>query len=67
MKSALLIFFLATGIPACVQLKQRHDLEERASKAMRTLQNIYVLTPNQSLRIVYANVWQGNVCNGIRC
>ena len=29
MKVTLLIFFLVTGIPAGVQFKQRHDLEER--------------------------------------
>jgi hypothetical protein len=61
-KATLLIFFLVTGIPAGVQLKQRHDLEERAATAAHTLQNIYVLTPNQTLRIVYANSWAGNVC-----
>ena len=57
-----LIFFLLTGIPACVQFKQRHDLEERTSEAARSLHNLYVLTPNQTLRIVYANAWMGNVC-----
>jgi hypothetical protein len=51
-----------TGIPAGFQFKQRHDLEERAVTAARTLHEIYVLTPNQSLRIVYANSWTGNVC-----
>jgi hypothetical protein len=60
-KAILLIFFLMTGIPAGVQFKQRHDLEERAVTAVRTLHEIYVLTPNQSLRIVYANSWTGNV------
>jgi hypothetical protein len=45
-----------------VHLKQRHDLEERAATAAPTLDKIYVLTPNQSLRIVYANSWTGNVC-----
>jgi hypothetical protein len=44
------------------QFKQRHDLEDRAVTAARTLREIYVLTPNQSLRIVYANSWTGNVC-----
>ena len=62
MKTTLLIFFLLTGIPACVQFKQRHDLEERTSEAARSLHNLYVLTPNQTLRIVYANAWMGNVC-----
>jgi hypothetical protein len=62
MKATLLIFFLVTGIPASVQLKQRHDLDGRAATAVHTLHNIYVLTPNQSLRIVYANLWTGNVC-----
>jgi hypothetical protein len=42
--------------------KQRHDLEARAATAAGTLHEIYVLTPNQSLRIVYANSWTGNVC-----
>lgn len=62
MKTTLLIFFLVTGIPAGFQFKQRHDLEGRAVTAARTLHGIYVLTPNQSLRIVYANSWTGNVC-----
>jgi hypothetical protein len=61
-KATLLIFFLVTGIPTGVQLKQRYDLEERAVVAARTLHEIYVLTPNQSLRIVYANSRRGNVC-----
>jgi hypothetical protein len=61
-KAILLIFFLVTGIPAGFQFKQRHDLEKRAVTAARTLHEIYVLTPNQSLRIVYANSWTGNVC-----
>jgi hypothetical protein len=61
-KTTLLIFFLVTGIPAGLQFKQRHDLEERAVTAARTLHEIYILTPNQSLRIVYANSWTGNVC-----
>jgi hypothetical protein len=52
-KTTLLIFFLATGIPAGFQFKQRHDLEERAVTATRTLRGIYVLTPNQSVRLVY--------------
>ena len=56
------IFFLVTGIPAGVQFKQRCDLEERATAAAHTLHHIYVLTLNQSLRIVYANSWMGNVC-----
>ena len=54
--------FLVTGIPAGFQFKQRHDLEERAVTAARALHEIYVLTPSQSLRIVYANSWTGNVC-----
>jgi hypothetical protein len=62
MKAALLIFFLVTGIPAGVQFKQRHDLDGRATTAAQTLRDIYVLTPNQTLRIVYANAWSGNVC-----
>ena len=62
MKAILLIFFLVTGIPASVQFKQRHDLEERAVMAARTLHEIYVLTSNQTLRIVYANSSTGNVC-----
>lgn len=62
MKAALLIFFLVTGIPAGVQFKERHDMEERAATAVRTLHNVYVLTANQSLRIVYVNAWRGNVC-----
>jgi hypothetical protein len=41
--------------------RERYDLEERAATAARTLHKIYVLTPNQSLRIVYANSWTGNV------
>jgi hypothetical protein len=45
-KATLLIFFLVTGIPAGFQFKQRHDLEERAVTAARTLHEIYVLTPN---------------------
>jgi len=61
-KATLLIFFLATGIPAGFQFKQRHDLEERAVTAARTLHEIYVLTPNQSVRLVYMNAWQRNVC-----
>jgi hypothetical protein len=61
-KATLLIFFLVTGIPAGFQFKQRHDLEERAAAAAHTLRDIYVLTPNQTLRIVYANPWTGNVC-----
>ena len=62
MKATLLIFFLVTGIPAGIQFKQRHDLEERAATAAHTLRDIYVLTPHQTLRIVYVNAWQGNVC-----
>jgi len=62
MKATLLIFFLATGIPACIQLKERHDMEERTATTARTLRHIYVMTPNQSLRIVYANSWMGNIC-----
>ena len=62
MKATLLIFFLVTGIPAGVQLKQQRDLEERAATAAHTLHSIYVLTPNQTVRIVYANSWTGNVC-----
>jgi hypothetical protein len=58
----ILIFSLVTGIPAGVQFKQRHDPEERAATAVHTLHEIYVLTPNQSLRIVYANSWTGSVC-----
>jgi hypothetical protein len=61
-KATLLIFFLVTGIPEGFQFKQRHDLEVRAVTAAHTLHNIYVMTPNQSLRIVYANSWTGNVC-----
>ena len=53
---------MVTGIPAGFQVKQRHDFEERAVTAAHTLRNIYVLTPNQTLRIVYANSWTGNVC-----
>ena len=30
MKATLLVFFLVTGIPACFQFKQRHDLEKHA-------------------------------------
>jgi hypothetical protein len=48
--------------PAGFHFKERHDLEERAATAAHTLHNIYVLTPNQRLRIVCANSWQGNVC-----
>ena len=62
MKATLLIFFLVTGITAGVQFKQRHDLEDRAASAAPTLHKIYVLTPNQTLRIVYAKSWMGNVC-----
>ena len=62
MKVTLLIFFLVTGIPAGVHFKQRHDLEKRAVTAARTLHEIYVLTPNQSIRLVYMNAWQRNVC-----
>jgi hypothetical protein len=58
-KATLLIFFLVTGIPADVQLKQRSDLEDRTASAARTLHKIYVLTPNQTLRIVYTNSWMG--------
>jgi hypothetical protein len=61
-KATLLIFFLETGIPAGFQFKQRHDLEEGAATAAHTLHEIYVLTPNQSLSMVYMNAWQGNVC-----
>jgi hypothetical protein len=61
-KTTLLIFFLVTGIPAGFQFKQRHDLEKRAVTAARTQHEIYVPTPNQSLRIVYANSWTGSVC-----
>jgi hypothetical protein len=57
-----MIFFLATGIPSGFQFKQRHDFEERAATAAHTLRNIYVLTPNQSFRVVYMNAWQGNIC-----
>jgi hypothetical protein len=32
-KATLLIFFLVTGIPAGVQFKQRHELEDRATTA----------------------------------
>jgi hypothetical protein len=51
-----------TGIPASVQFKQRHELEKRAATAAHTLHQIYVLTPNQTLGIVYANAWSGIVC-----
>jgi hypothetical protein len=61
-KATLLIFFLVTGIPASIQLKQHHDLEERAITAAHTLHKIYVVTPNQSFATVYVNAWQGNVC-----
>ena len=61
MKATLLIFFPLTGVPA-IQLKERHDMEECAATAGAILNNIYVLTPNQSRRIVYANSWMGNVC-----
>lgn len=62
MKITLLIFFLLTGIPASIQFEQRRELEERASMAARTLRNVYVLTPNQSVRVVYANAWRGAIC-----
>jgi hypothetical protein len=62
LKVALLIFFLATGIFAATKFKQQHDLENHAVTAARTLRKIYEVTPNQSLRIVYANAWKGNVC-----
>jgi hypothetical protein len=29
---------------------------------VRILRSIYVRTPNQDLRIVFANAWQGNIC-----
>jgi hypothetical protein len=61
-EATLLIFFLVTSIPAGFQFKQRRDLEERAVTAARTLHEIYVLTPNQSVRLVYMNAWQRNVC-----
>jgi hypothetical protein len=61
-KATLLIFFLVTGIFAGVQFKQRRNLEERAATAAHTLHHIYVLTPNQILRIVDANSWMANVC-----
>jgi hypothetical protein len=59
-KVLLLFFFLATGIPAGFQL--RHYPEKRSATTVHTLRNIYVLTPNQTLRIVYTNAWSGNVC-----
>ena len=61
MNAVLAIFFLVTSIPACVRYKQQHDLEQRAATAVRTLRTVYVLTDNQSLDIVYANAWKGNV------
>ena len=62
MKATLLILFLVTSIPAGIQYKQRCDLEERASTAARTLHDTYVITNSQTMRIVYANSWNGNVC-----
>jgi hypothetical protein len=29
---------------------------------VRTLRGVYVQTSNESLKIVYANAWKGNVC-----
>ena len=57
-----LLVIVTTGISAGVQLKHKRELEERATIAARILQNTYVLTPSQKVRIVYANAWQGNVC-----
>lgn len=37
-------------------------MEARTVAAVRTLHSLYSLTPNQSLKIVYANAWEGNVC-----
>ena len=62
MKATLLIFFLVTGALASVQFEQRRNLEQRSAIAVHTLHQIYVLTPNQTLEIVYANAWSGNVC-----
>lgn len=57
-----LLVIMATNVPAGVQMEQRWELEERSSMAARTLQNIYVLTLHQSMRVVYANAWAGRVC-----
>ena len=54
MKATLLIFFLVTGIPAGIQFKQRHDLEERAATAAHTLRDIYVLS---GTAIITAHIW----------
>ena len=43
MRTTLPIFFPGDAIPAGFQFKQRHDLEERAATAARTLHRIYVL------------------------
>jgi hypothetical protein len=62
LKATLLIFFLATGIFAATKFKQQRDLEKRAATAAHTLDEIYILMPNQSVRLVYMNAWQRNVC-----
>jgi len=52
MKAALALFFLVASIHAGVRYNHQHDLEQRTATAVQTLRSIYVLTDNQSLRIV---------------
>jgi len=62
MKYLLTIFLLSAGVFAAAQYKGQHNLEERAVTAVRILHNSYVLTTDQTLRIVYMNSSMGNVC-----
>jgi len=62
MKYLLSIFILSAGVFAAAQYKGQCDLEERAVTAVCILLSIYVRTPSQDLKIVYANAWMGNVC-----
>jgi len=58
----LAAFLLAVVVFGTVQFKKRRDLEQRTTLAVRILRSIYVRTPNQDLKIVYANAWHGNIC-----
>ena len=62
LKYTLVIFLAMVSVAAILQKVEQHDREKRTIVAVRTLHNIYVLTPSQSLKIVYANSWAGNTC-----
>jgi len=55
-------FLLAVAVVGAVQFKKRRDLDQHTILAVQILRSLYVRTPNQDLRIVFANAWHGNVC-----